>query len=366
MALKWISADILTGVINCDLPSLESVDPFRRTLGQYETSTAALTISNPTDPQFRIDPNWPRGILEGASVLCAYSGDPGSEVIEWAGVVIAAQRVPGNSIPLTLVTADYLLSWRNTPAYAVTNRDQNLIGTDLVNDVETWTGINFNTSVVGAAGALRDRTYNDFDDKSTYSNLQDLMGVIGGPEWTVHWVWTHNPELITPVFYIGTRIGNAAVAGLQPSVTFEPSDMTDWSIAHDYTAGNGANVVTATSSGQGLARPQSTVTATDLMGRPKREFRYTPSTSIIDVPTLTAHATQAVSILQNGNQAVSFTVESGLPGRTLGVDWNIGDDIGFLIQGPTVPDGQLGVGRCIGYSVTDTTVTPTLANVTVS
>lgn len=365
--MRWVAVNLLTCQIICDLPALESKDPFRRTIGQYETSTAQLTVTD------EIDPSWELGILEGASACIAYTGDPGAEVVVWGGIVNAAPRTLGNTVQLSLITVDGYLARRINGAYTTdptaigATKDQNVVATDLVTQFCADTGgLPIVCQVNGPAGPQILRQYNDYDDRTVYSNLQDLANVPGGIEWSMHWVWTHSPELVTPYFYVGTPtattygIGTPATPPLGPAVTFDETQMTTATIPHDWSSQAGANIVTATGTGQGLARAQYTATSANFNGRPKYELRFAPSTSIFDPTTIQQHAQQALTIVQGGNEILSFTVQAGLKGATLGSDFNLGDDIGYSLQSPTIPTRVNGSGRCISYEATDTTVTPHL------
>ena len=357
MSLQWLAVDLLTGKILCDLPGLDSKDPFRRTLGQYETSTATFTVSDTTDPE------WERGLLEGGAACIAYTGQPGLETIVWGGIVTQAPRNLGNTIDLSLITVEGYLDRRYTGAYVATSRDQNLIVQDLVQQFAADTGgLPITVTIVGGAGAVRTVQYNDYDDKTVYSTLTALSALTGGPEWTMDWMWDHSTQLITPVLYVGNRIGSSPPAGLAPAVTFDETQMTDAKIPHDWSAKTGANIVTATGPGQGLARVQSTAVSTAFAGRPKYELRYAPDTSIFDSLTLANHAAETLAAVGNGNQQFQFAVQNNLPGFQLGLDWFIGDDLGFSVQSPTIPTPITGVSRCVGYEASDTTVKPLLVN----
>jgi hypothetical protein len=264
---------------------------------------------------------------------------------------------------MTLATPECYLDRRYTGAYAVTGRDQNLIVADLVSQfVITHAGLPVTVTTVGSAGTVRDRTYNDYDDKTVYSVLGDLMGVISGPEWTGHWTWDRVANTITPVLYVGNRLGTAATPGLAPAVTFDSAALLAGTLVEDFTTGNGANVVTATSSGQGSARPQATSPnplPSSFAPRPMYEYRYSPSTSITDVATLQGHSDAVLALLQNGTNTVTLKA-TATAGPMLGVDWNLGDDIGYEFLGPAFPSGFAGTARCIGYEADDLYTSPVL------
>jgi hypothetical protein len=359
--LRWLSVSLLDGTILCELPSLASSDPHRRTIGRYESQTAKLTVTD------KISPSWLPGTRPQATGLIAVRGAPGQEVIYWGGVILRRQRALGsNDVTLTLATPECYLDRRYTGAYTTdpsgtgATKDQNQVVADLVtNFVASSSGLPITVVTVGGAGTQRLAIYNDYDDKTVYSNIGALFGVLNGPEWTGHWQWNRAANTITPVLYVGNRIGAAVTPGLAPSVTFDLSNLIAGTLDENYSSGQGANVVTATSSGQGLARPQATSTAPGLNGLPRVEFRFQPATSIQDTLTLQGHSDRALTLLQNGTNTITLKA-SAVAGPMLGVDWNLGDDIGYEFVGPAFPGGFSGIGRCIGYEADDTYTSPVL------
>lgn len=366
--LRWLAVSLLTGSVVCELPSLTTSSPYRRTLNQYESQSVDLYVTD------KISPSWRDGTRPFAAALIGFRGAPGSEVVQWGGVVLRRQRRHGsNKVTLTLATPECYLDRRNTGAYTTdptgvgATRDQNTIVSDLVaNFAAASSGLPIAVTVVGGAGTQRLATYNDYDDKTVYSNLGELAGLVNGPEWTGHWSWDHGTGLITPVLYVGNRIGTPTPAGLVPSVVFDSSNLISADLDENYTTGYGANDVTATSSGQGLARPQANSVAPSFNGRPRVQFRFQPSTSIQDPLTLQQHATQARSLLSEGTNTVKLVASASAKGVQLGVDWNIGDDLGYQLDGPSFPGGWSGTARCIGYEADTTTITPVLYAPTVN
>ena len=61
--------------------------------------------------------------------------------------------------------------------------------------------------------------------------------------------------------------------------------------------------------------------------------------------------------MKDGSLALALTANRE-DAPVLGRDWQIGDDIGFDIKAPEFPDGLKGTARCVGWELTDTTVTP--------
>jgi hypothetical protein len=113
----------------------------------------------------------------------------------------------------------------------------------------------------------------------------------------------------------------------------------------------------AVSSGVADARPQSTHQTNTADLRPRFEYRYTPSVSEPNIPTLNSYAKRALTSMKDGAVALTIAANREEAPR-LGVDWGIGDDVGFDLTAPAWPDGITGVARAVGWELTDTTITP--------
>jgi hypothetical protein len=226
--------------------------------------------------------------------------------------------------------------------------DQNAIAQTLVTDfVIANQGIPFDIDIIGPAGVARFEQYNDFDDKTVLSNLQTLAALYQGIQFTCWWSW--NPDnTITPTFSVGTRIGTPATPGLGPAVTFDNTLVNQFSVSDDYSKGQGANDVAAVGNGQGLSRPIGEFVASSFGNRPRIQYRYNPTTSIWDPQTLLQHAQGAFGLLVNGTKIVTFKAPYN-SGPLLGVDWDMGDDIGYDFTGPAFPGGESGVGQVFSY-----------------
>ncbi|HEY4267532.1 MAG TPA: hypothetical protein VGM94_05000 [Galbitalea sp.] len=367
MGYSWVSTEILTGEIIADLPLLD-VPYVSRSIGLYDTTTGNLPIATEFAPE-----NWQRAILEGGSNLILLQDnpdDPAHGIPIWGGMVTSSTPDHTDVVPLSLATLEAYMDRRYVGDVTFTSTGQNdivaaLIAAYVVTGPNGGIPLRVQYATAGA-GKLRDRTYADSDDKTVYSALTDLMGVIDGPEWTIEWEWQHNPERITPVLYVGDRIGNPVTPGLAANATFDmPGCVSTASLARDYSSGKGANTVVAVSTADGDVRPQSPAQILDDPERPTFEYRWTPSTSITDIDTLTDHALKALAVLGPGSQTVALAaVAADAP--PLGVDWRLGDDIGYSLGGinsagvetvPAFPGGVEGTGRAIGWEL-DLTATP--------
>lgn len=369
MTLQVIATDLRTGRVLADLPSCDFDYPLRRTIGQYEAGTAHLNLSGAPE-------NWERAILEGGSVLHLYDDEDPGRTPQWSGLVTLQVRNGGTDIvDLSVVTAEAYFDRRYVGDLTYTGEPQNLLVADLIDRYITDganPGLPITTTTVTAGdGTPRDRTYKDTDNATVYARLQQLMSIQGGPEWTVEWAWSVDGQSINPVLLVGDRIGAAAAAGLAPATMWSmPGCVTEVQQARDYSSGKGANKVTAYSSGQGDSTPTSGPrSATDFQGRPTYEFRWSPSSSITNTATLVQWAQQALALLSPGAIALSLTAALAAA-PMYGQEWRLGDDVGYSVGGvddqgqQTVlafPGGITGVGRVIAYELTETTVTPILA-----
>ncbi len=362
MALKWLAVNTVDGSVICHLPSASVTGPLRRTIGRYETATARLVVTPKTSP------SWPTAVQPYEAMWVAYDGPAGSERPLWGGIVTSPARTLGNTVEVGLSTPEVYFDRRFVGTYDAVGRDSNLIVTDLVSQfcgaltaLPGSFGLPFSTRTVGT-GLLMDRHYTPQSDTSVYSALGDISAQQGGPQWMVTLVWARNPDRITPLLTVAPKLGTRVLPGSTPQVQFAPRMLDDVSYSVDYTNGNGANYVTAVGSGQGSIRPQQVSPASGTWDQPQRpvvEYRYTPALSIGDIGFLQSHANAARAFLANGTATVALTA-STLAAPKLGLDWELGDDIGYTLTGPTFPAPVTGVAQCIGLEVTDTTVKPFL------
>ncbi len=387
-SLQWLSTEARTGRILADLPLLAVQGPVKQTIGRYESITATLPINQKDAPA-----DWMRATKKNAAHLILTQSDPndaahGSPMIGYR--INRRYRTHEDFITLDLMTIESYFDRRYVRGKTYTATGQNDIVADLINSFVLegaggLPGIPVRVQYVTAgAGKVRARTILDQDNKTVYSAMQDLMGLIGGCEWTTGWEWQHNPERLTLVVYVGDRIGNPATAQGAPAMFEFPSKYgTAFELIDDYSVGAGANDTMAYSTGQGVSviqSPHSTQFDPDM---PTIEYRWTPSTSISDVATLTDYASSAVSMMFAGSTALSMTATvAGAPIFGPGGDWAIGDDVGYILGGidgfdsvlnvphesvPSVPGGLKGIARAVSWERTlDTTptVTPILLSST--
>lgn len=360
--LSWVSVNANNGSIITDLPTLKVDGALKQTLMRYESQTASLPPwaegADDAPPS-----NWLSATRPGAVFLVALGEPEENEprgVPLWGGMVVRRNRVAGKGVLMSLVTGEAYFD-------RVYVGDANLIGVpenvivkflaETFAKTGTKRGLPLRVEIIGGDGELRDRIYKDTEDKTLYSVLTDLAGVIDGPEWTLRWEWV-DAQKLGLVLTVSNRIGTPPPAGLNPAAQFYlPGDVSHAELVEGYGADEGANDVMAVSSGVEDARPQSEHQVNDTDLRPRFEYRWTPSTSIKEVDTLTSHAQRALSAMKDGSLALALTANREEAPK-LGRDWWIGDDIGFDIKAPEFPGGLTGTARAVGWELTETTITP--------
>lgn len=376
MALQWVACDAATGRILDDLPDVSAQSPLRQTIGQYEQNSLTLPLS--TAPG-----EWLSETIPYAVFVVALDE---SNMPVWGGPILQRPRTEGDSLTLPVASGEAYFDRRyvspavsgtviTTPTYGYyANWDQCALAGDLVtryaaSSIGALPGMPIRVNAATSTQPVRTHIYSDADDKTVYSCLQDLMGILNGPEWTVTWEWQHNPERLTPVITIADRIGVSARAGMTPNALFTmPGCVSSVSLSEDYTAGKGANVITAVGPGQGNSRPSFRQVATAGGGRLAVEYRFNvPSTgqlTVAQIAALQGYANRALTYMGAGAQSITLTADT-TTAPVLGTDWNVGDDISYQIGPdengndlPAFPGGLSGVARTIGMERSDTTIAP--------
>lgn len=370
MTLQWVSTDLRTGAVLAYLPGIIADWPLRRTIGQYETASAHLVLTDKTDPE------WERAVLAGASVLHVFDDADPARSPQWSGFVARTVRNAATGIvDLSLVTAEGYTDRRYTGDLTYAATGQNTVVADLFTRYAAegaLPGLPITVQIVTAgAGTPRDLSYRDTDQAKLYQRLTDLMAMQDGPEWTIEHVWSTDNRSILPVAFVGDRIGSDPGPGLAPAAVFSmPGCLTDAQETHDYGDGKGATSALAYSSGQGSSTPTSgPQLAAVTEGRPTFEFRWAPEQSIGDTTTLIGFAQKVVANLAPGQRAVALTAALA-SAPVYGEAWRLGDTVGYSFGGRddkgretllAFPGGRVGSNRALAYELSLTTISPILA-----
>lgn len=349
--LAWLGCDLVTGSILAELPDLIPSGRLGAILG--DAASAQFTLPLAGSPSAGQPPdNWEAATEKGRTMVVAVvDGNP-----LWAGIVL--DRRGGSAAGLTLgcVTLEGYLSRRFVANHTWVQQDEvNVIARGLVNDANTTEGIGL-TLDMPATGTLRDRTYLATDDKTVRTALQELMGVLDGPEWTILPEWQDaNQTTVRKRFLARKRIGSAADPTFGPVAWLETTGVSEatYELVESYADGDGSNHVIATSSGEGDLRPQSAPArdaALFAAGWPRYEYRYTPSTSISNTSTLNAHAQAALKLMNRGADAITLSARAFVT-PMVGADFGLGDDIGLNLVGPRHPQGYATIARVVAWEL---------------
>lgn len=369
--LQWISANLRTGRVGGDLPGLEVQWPIRHTLSTYDTATATLNLDG-------APPDWHDLVKAGATLLACYDDEDDGQSILWAGYVVTIEPDGAtDTVSLSLSTVEGYLARRYVPdvTYPVgTLRDAivaDMVAKWIVAGVGPIPGVPIVVQRVGAGGPALTaaKVYQNTDNATVGSRIESLYAEMGG-EYTITWAWSVDELSLIPTMFVGDHIGQQSATGI-PAVTFEqPGPVVSVSQPTDYSDGAGANVITAYSSGQGSVTPYAPAVTVPADDRPAFEYRYQPVASEDDLAVLGRHAQQAAGILGPGARPLSLVLavaELGT-GRRYGVDWRVGDDLGYHVE-PSLAfaDGLDGVARAIAVEIGGdeqtgaTTITPIFA-----
>lgn len=362
-ALQWVAVDLLTGQTIVDLPDFEPTSDLAVTIGAYESATGSLTITDKTNP------SWEAATTPGASAMIAYTGEPSAPVVVWGGIIMQRLRPPnGNVVTFAMTTPEIYLDSCPVGDYSATNINQDTILADLMGFATSTGRLPIALRHVGVSTQNQTAAYDGSAQVKVLGALQALSAVTNGPEWMMGWEWDVPAGTIRPVMYYGPRIGASVMPGQQPAVTVESTDLLAGSVfTEDYTPGQGANQVIAYGAASTTASsadvPVASATAIDRKGRPLWTFSYSPNQTVTDPVVLGTYAAAAVAAMNDGSQPLTMVLPVDAPGKRLGVDWSAGDDIGWSLSGPSFPNPQSGVARCIGFRMTPQTVTPILKGV---
>jgi hypothetical protein len=341
VGLSWVACEARTGRVILDLPDL-FVERVGAVLCTYRTAAASLPVA--TAPE-----NWQRATLPKASRLVLLD----DEAPIWGADIVRRSRSAGDVVELSLATPEQtILGAHYVGDVTYTGTAQGALVADLVDRFVFDGSVPMRVEIVGTDTVTRDHTYTATQHKTVLAAITELAGRSNGPEFTVGWERDEDAGVVRyrPVLYVGNRIGSPVPADMGPAATFElPGPVSSVEFVEDFGEGKGANSVTAYSSGSGEAVPAATATATD-PDRPTIEYHWSPSTSITETGTLASHAARAVAAMAAGARSLSLTaVQSEAP--RLGVDWWIGDDVGYGVTAPAFPDGLAGTARALGWEL---------------
>lgn len=341
ITLTWYGCDMRTGNIVEDLPSLKPSGALSRRLGAQTTLQLDLALDG-------APAEWESATAPGRALLVAVDTLTGTPL--WGGPVLTRDGGNGDSIQLGAATMEAYLDARYPGTQTLIGTDQASVVTALVTPALT-SGPPIVIDAV-ATGTVMDYLTYDGDDKTILSCLAEIMGLDGGPEWTIDIAWNGNQSGFAFPLRVRQQIG---VQSSTPEAVFDfPGCISSYTYAESYEQGKGATRVTARGEGEGSSRltsPPQEATALTSLGWPVWEYRYTPSSGITNPDQLTAHAVKSLALMNQGAQVWSVQAVASRAPR-VGVDWGLGDCIHVAVDhSRRHPTGRDLVARCWSWEL---------------
>lgn len=342
LELAWYGCDLRTGRIIEDLPAVRPTGTLSRRLGTPTSTSFELALGGA--PR-----GWEAATDQGRTLLVAV--DKATDQPIWPGIVLTREGGSEQTVTLGAATPEVYLDRRYTGDQTLIQQDQADVIAALMTAPLASGGPPF---VMDAppTGSLLDFSLLDTDDRTALSAMQEIMGLDGGPEWTIDVAWADDRNGFVLPVRVRPAIGTQ---NPQPEATFDyPGCVTSYTLAESYEAGKGATVVQARGEGEGAGRISSTAQiATDLeaAGWPRYVYRFTPATGITDPNQLNAHASSALALMATGAKAWTIDAVASRAPR-LGRDWNLGDTVRIAVEtSPRHPAGANVVARAWSWEL---------------
>lgn len=198
----WLACDLKTGRVAVELPGLYANGTVSRSIGRYSSCDFSLPIASTVDPITGKQNNWEAATTPGRTMLVAVAAD----LPVWGGIVLTRTGGTDPNVSLGCATLEAYLDRRYVRDHAWKQQDEaSVIAAGLFADANVE-GIDL---LIDAppTGTLRDHSYADDEDKTVYSCLQALMGLIDGPEWTIDLAWGPNQASVEKIARVRKRIG---------------------------------------------------------------------------------------------------------------------------------------------------------------
>lgn len=356
--VTWLGCRLGDGRVIAELPDITGT--VSRVLGRYTSASLQTPIPRGGPSAVPLDTVL-QAMAPARTMIVAVVND----IPTWAGIPLPRRRGTPATMRVGCVSVEGYLRHRSVRNHTWRQEDEaSVIAAGLLADAGDIAGVGNGINLIIDApptGRLRDRTYLASDRKTVYAALTELMGVRNGPEWTIDLDWTDSTmTAVALIARVRSRIG---VAAANPSAIFETTadsvfasqgaaDAT-YELLEDFSERRYGNYVVAYSSGEGEDQPASTPaidTAALAAGSPIWERHFQPSSSIIEVDTLNDHAVAELARVKDGLRNLTIAARwSSYP--RYGVDWRLGDDIGWDLVGHGHPDGFTGQGRAIGFEL---------------
>jgi len=340
--LVWYACDATTGGIVEELPGLTAQGAISRQLGG--PTTASFNLFLPSAPA-----DWVAATEKGRGLLLAV--DPATDTPLWSGLILTREGGSSQSLDLQAITPEGYLDRRYVGDLSLIGQDQATVITSVMT-APLSQGLPFVMDAV-ATGVTMDWISLDADDRTVLSAMQQIMGVDGGPEWTIDPIWADAAHTtIDLAVRVRSKIGTQLAI---PEAVFDfPGCVSAYRLTESYETGRGATVVTARGEGEGEGRLTSAAqvaTALEAAGWPRYVYRWTPASGITDPTQLTAHAARALTLMGTGSSVWTLEATASRAPR-LGRDWALGDTVSVdIATSARHPDGAATVARAWSWEL---------------
>lgn len=340
----YLACDLVSGEVRAELP-MRIQGELTRLLQNVGTGTLELPTR---DVPAHVD--WPDLTIPWRTLLLVVDDDGR---IVWSGIPDRRPRTHDPVIAFPCLTPESYFARRKAIG-EFTFDDQTSVIAATLGGVITGIG---GTVDCPESGVFRDREYTLDENKSVLTALQELAGVIDGPEWTIDVDWSDASQTaVSKVFRTGhPNLG--AILELPENVFEVPGTITEFEYDEGWSEGDAATQVQATGDGEGVSLVTSnpiTDTAALAAGWPLLEETRSFS-GVTEQATIDEHAEGLALELFGGQHIVTFTARADRPPRPR--DVNLGDSVRVQITSDTLPeqaDGSPGldqVWRCIGWAL---------------
>jgi hypothetical protein len=338
--IEWLACDLLSGEAISYLQGVTG--DISRSIGAYESAT--LEIPTPlSGPLANRLVNFQ--VTAPNTVIVAVVNN----VPAWSGIVWATEENSAGGYTLATATPESFLDNVYTRDLSFKQVEQTEILRSLAQRAVT-NGLPLAFDLQ-PTGIKRDRTFNDDENTFVYEAMQELRGVINGPEWTIDTIWAdQNKRKIRFVLRAASAIGAGQTDPKGPVSTHGPAK-AEWKLTTSWGKGKGANAIIAYSSGQGAKKPQSVEISNVLAGYPKLEYRWSPGSNIKETGTLNDHASKKLADIGSGTAVLELDCRWDQPPVRLAFDLNLGDWLEYQLYGPSRPAGFTGVKRMLGWKL---------------
>lgn len=332
--LQWLAVEIVSGRVIAEFADIQC-------------SKLSVKMEEITDSDFNLPfDNAPVNWLEATTPYKIAILLVRDYIVQWGGIIVKRSRdIRAAAINLTVTTYENYLD----SVYVTNANYKNLDQVQILGNLANMTANHRFPLFIEATSSTirRDRSYTSDQDKTILSAMQELSGVINGPEWYTEWRVDPTGLAYHPCLVAADHVGSENTV-----TTFDSSIMASFNLLEDYSTGYGANAIQANSTAEGDQRPESDWHVSDDITRPVIEYKYSPSTSIINKTVLDQHAASKLLELQTGTTTVSFSAAL-LDAPRLGVDWHLGDVVEYDISEDSgqFPDFSTGTVRIIGYDI---------------